>query len=116
MRSPTVWQRTRALQVPVQKGTLSPRLLAETLHSLQSILFRYDDEKSTAILQQPIKKKGFDGGRLAIIHDLTRERPPRTSFGRWVYWQTSESNSFLIAMLALLISIIVGVLSLGLSG
>jgi len=128
------------MHVDRDRGTLSPKLLAETLHSLQSILFRYDDDKSMAFLKQLIKKRGFDeacaihegykmfqdvtddfsytywGERLAIIHDLILDRPPRTRFERWIKWQTSESNSFLIAMLALVISIIVGILSLGLSG
>jgi hypothetical protein len=91
-------------------------------------------------LQQLIRRKGFDsacavhegykmfqdvsgdfpyiywGERLAILHDLVLDRPPRTDFERWIRLQTSESNSFLIAMLALVISIIVGILTLGLSG
>ncbi|KAI0126786.1 hypothetical protein BJ170DRAFT_630005 [Xylariales sp. AK1849] len=123
----------------LERGTLSPRLLAETLHSLQSILFCYDDDRSMTILQYLIKRKGFDetcsvhegykmfedstedfpyiywGERLAVLHDLVLNRPPRSGFQRWIKWQTSESNSFLIAMLALIISIVVGILSLGLS-
>jgi len=92
------------------------------------------------ILQRLIKKKDFDeaccihegykvfrdtaedfqymywGERLAMLHDLVLGRPPQTSFQRWIRWQTSESNSFLIAISALVISIVVGIFSLGLSG
>ncbi|KAK8062480.1 hypothetical protein PG997_014577 [Apiospora hydei] len=50
--------------------------------------------------------------RLAALHAFVLERPPRNGFERWIKWQTSESNAFAIALLALLISIIVGVLSL----
>ncbi|KAK4449844.1 hypothetical protein QBC34DRAFT_494267 [Podospora aff. communis PSN243] len=124
----------------LEHGTLSPRLLAETLHSLQSILFCYDDDRSMTMLQQLVKRHSFDhsscihegykmfqstadsfpytywGERLAVLHGLMNNRPPRTNLGRWVRWRASESNSFLIAMLALAISIVVGILSLGLSG
>ncbi|KAK4654963.1 hypothetical protein QC762_405890 [Podospora pseudocomata] len=124
----------------IADGTLSPRLLAETLHSLQSILFRWGDEKSKVILNELIKKQGFDsscaihegykmfkdgtgdfvytfwGERLASIHDLMRERPPRTKFQKWIKWQTTERNFFLVGGLALIISAVVGILSLGLSG
>ncbi|KAH6869268.1 hypothetical protein B0T10DRAFT_418762, partial [Thelonectria olida] len=123
----------------LKRGTLCPRLLAETLHSLQSILFRNDDDRSMRVLEQLIKRKGFDytcsvhegykmfedsmedftyvywGERLAVLHDLVLNRPPRTGFQRWIRWQTSESNSFMVAMLALIISIFIGILSLGLS-
>ncbi|KAK3324488.1 hypothetical protein B0T19DRAFT_231347 [Cercophora scortea] len=124
----------------LERGTLSPRLLAETLHSLQSVLFRYDDDRSMSVLASLIKKSGFDntcsvpkgykmfddtvpedfqyvywGERLAVLYQAVQERPPRTGFQKWLRWQTSESNSFLIAMLALVISIFVGILSLGLS-
>ncbi|KAK3687868.1 hypothetical protein B0T22DRAFT_527513 [Podospora appendiculata] len=124
----------------LERGTLSPRLLVETLHSLQSVLFRYDDDRSMSLLASLIKKRGFDstcsvpegykmfddtvpedfqyvywGERLAVLYHAVQERPPRTGFQKWLRWQTSESNSFLIAMLALAISIFVGILSLGLS-
>ncbi|KAK4448738.1 hypothetical protein QBC34DRAFT_406654 [Podospora aff. communis PSN243] len=123
----------------LERGTLSPGLLAETLHSLQSILFRYDDERSMAILKRLVRKEGFDesccvhegykifrdtaedisyvywGERLSVLHDLVLNKPPLGRFQRSMRWWTSETNSFLVAMLALAISIIVGILSLGLS-
>ncbi|KAF5004050.1 hypothetical protein FDECE_9425 [Fusarium decemcellulare] len=118
-------------------GILPPRLLAETLHSLQSILFHWSDERSSRILRQLIQKKGFDkdcsepegykilddtldnfeylywGHRLAEIYDLVMDRPPKNWFERWIKWQSSESNAFAVALAALVISIIVGCLSLG---
>ncbi|KAM5344944.1 hypothetical protein ACJ41O_010806 [Fusarium nematophilum] len=55
------------------------------------------------------------GHRLAEIYDHVIDRPPKNWFERWINWQTSESNAFAIALAALVISIIVGCLSLGLS-
>lgn len=57
----------------------------------------------------------FWGRRLAEIHAFVSDRPPRNKFERWVKWQTSESNAFIVALAALLISIVVGILSLGLA-
>ncbi|KAK0744302.1 hypothetical protein B0T21DRAFT_357554 [Apiosordaria backusii] len=121
----------------LERGMLSPRLLAETLHSLQTILFSYDDYRSMHLLNNTlIKKKKFDsscailegylpfadgpgdfvytywGDRLMILHDLVRDRPPRTKFEKWIKWQTTERNFFLVAGLALIISAVVGILSL----
>ncbi|KAK3301869.1 uncharacterized protein B0T15DRAFT_515109 [Chaetomium strumarium] len=55
------------------------------------------------------------GDRLAAPHALMRERPPRNVFERWMKWQTSESNAFAVALAALLISVVVGILSLALA-
>ncbi|KAH6850364.1 hypothetical protein B0I37DRAFT_112381 [Chaetomium sp. MPI-CAGE-AT-0009] len=119
----------------LKSGCLPPRLLAETLHSIQTILFNFDDHRSSRILERLITKQGFDedcaqaqgykmftdadmmeyrywGERLAILQGFMRERPPRNRFERWVKWQTSESNAFALALAALLVSIVVGVLSL----
>jgi hypothetical protein len=92
-----------------------------------------------AILQHLIKRKGFDdtcavhegfrifqdvaedfpyiywGDRLAILHELVLDRPPRNYFQPWIRSKTSESNAFLVAMLALAITIIVGILTFGLA-
>ncbi len=120
-------------------GCLPPRLLAETLHSLQSILFHFDDHRSSRILERLISKGEFDedcaqpegykmfdetdefdylywGERLATLQEYMQRRPARNNFERWMKWQTSESNAFAIALAALIISIVVGVLSLGLAG
>jgi hypothetical protein len=118
-----------------RSGCLPPRLLAETLHSIQAILFHFDDHRSSRILKRLIAKEEFDkdceqaegyklfteadmteyrywGERLATLQDFMRERPPRNKFERWMKWQTSESNAFTVALAALLISIVVGVVSL----
>lgn len=118
-------------------GCLPPRLLAETLHSIQEILFHFDDHKSSRILERLIAKDGFDedcaqpdgykllddadmveyrywGERLAALHAFMRERPPRNKFERWMKWQTSDSNAFAVALAALFITVVVGILSMGL--
>jgi hypothetical protein len=123
----------------VDRGLLAPRLVAEALHSFQDILFKFDDAKSQKLLKRLVKK-GFDkdsalaegyrifdsrhdlehyqyfGKRLAALDDYVQGRPPRNKFERWMKWQTSDSNAFTVALAALLISIVVGILTLGLSG
>jgi hypothetical protein len=119
-------------------GCHPPHLLAETLHSIQEILFHFDDSRSNKILGKLIAKRGFDkecaeadgyklfdgtdkldykywGDRLAALHRFTSERP-QTKFERWMKWQTSESKAFAVALAALLITIAVGILTLGLAG
>ncbi|KAJ4396544.1 hypothetical protein N0V93_000764 [Gnomoniopsis smithogilvyi] len=124
----------------VQKGTLNPRLCAETLFSLQSIFFCYNDDDSMNILYDVIRKSGLDstccihdgyhlfdnsdddftyvywGERLLELHSFLKNPPPRSRFERWIRWQTSDSNSFLVAISALIITIFVSVLTLGLTG
>lgn len=116
------------------RGRLPPRLVAETLHSIKEILFPFDDPKSARILNGLIEQEGFDadcvklglvvpggiqkleylywGPRLAAIYEYMRDRPPLTNFEEWIKWQTTESNAFVVALAALLISIFVGILSL----
>lgn len=118
---------------------MSPRLLAETLHSLQSILFHYGDTKSNEILQKLVKEEGFDpsceeangylpfredavedglkdfmytywGDRLAIIHAFTLDRPPRGRIGKLVKRHTTDRNLFIIAVMALIVSAAVGII------
>lgn len=119
-------------------GCLPPRLLAETLHSIQTILFHFDDHRSSHILERLITKDGFDehcsqadgykilddadrleykywGERLAALYRFTHDHPPRNKLERWMKWQSAESNAFVIAVAALVISILVGLLGLGLS-
>ncbi len=52
------------------------------------------------------------GERLAKLQAFMRERPPRNRVERWIKWQTSERNAFALALAALLISVVVGVLGL----
>ncbi|KAK0715153.1 hypothetical protein B0H67DRAFT_665098 [Lasiosphaeris hirsuta] len=122
----------------LQSGCLPARLIVETLHSILAILFNFDDDKSTSILERLIAKAGFDedctnsdgyktsddakdleylywGERLAVLHDFVLNPPPRNKFERWMQWQKSESNAFAVALAALLITIVVGILSLGLA-
>jgi len=123
------------------RGCLPSRLVAETLHSIQVVLFHFDDPRSNRILERLITKgefeedctqpKGysvFGGGggadgfvyvfwrkRLAELHAFVIDRPPRNKFERWIKWQTSESNALIVALAALFISIVLGILSLGLA-
>ncbi|KAK4150858.1 hypothetical protein C8A00DRAFT_36506 [Chaetomidium leptoderma] len=132
-------QREDGMPACLKRGYLPPQLLVETLHSIQAILFHFDDSKSRPILKRLIAKNGFDsdygnaegykmfddvihdleykywGERLAVLHGFTRERPPRNKFERWMRWQASESNAFAVALAALLISVVVGILGLGLA-
>ncbi len=55
------------------------------------------------------------GDRLAILHGLQEQRPPRSKIERWFQRQSTEGNALGIALLALLISIIVGIISIGLA-
>jgi len=55
------------------------------------------------------------GERLATLHEFLQNRPPRNKFDRWIKWQTSDSNAFLVAITALVISVVIGLLSLGLA-
>lgn len=114
----------------------------ETLHSIHAILFHFDDDRSSRILERLIAKGGFDedmgqpegygafdedasatdslryqfwGRRLADLHKFVLSRPPRNRLERWIKWQTSESNAFMVALAALVISVAVGILSLGLA-
>ena len=99
------------------------------------------DLKAHKMMEQLVKKENFDpecnhyggykrkdlrlgveevqykywGERLVILQDLLRERPPTTKWEKWLQWQSSDANAFAIAILALLISIIVGIISIGLS-
>ncbi|KAF2420308.1 hypothetical protein EJ08DRAFT_550934, partial [Tothia fuscella] len=118
-------------------GTLPPQLLIETLHSLQSIIFPSTDGRSRLLLEQLIRRKLFDsecaeydgyrrfrglpedftykywGDRIVKLNEVMARRVPRNKFSRWLYWQTSDGNALMIALLALLITIVLGVLSLG---
>ncbi|KAF4436470.1 hypothetical protein F53441_13260 [Fusarium austroafricanum] len=120
-------------------GTHPPQLLAETLHSLQGILFPSLDRKSGEVLNSLIRKEGFDsecaqyegykifpeppedfnyiywGRRIAQLHQMVKALPPRNKFEKWFQQKTSERNALLIALVALFISIFVGILSIILS-
>ncbi|KAJ4266089.1 hypothetical protein NW762_004064 [Fusarium torreyae] len=120
----------------LRHGTHPPQLLVETLHSLQAILFPSLNKKSGKVLNTLVRKEGFDaecaqyegykifpeppqdfnylywGKRIARLHEIAKSRPPRNKFEKWFQQWTTERNAFLIALLALFISIFVGVLSI----
>ncbi|CAM1510524.1 Fc.00g008590.m01.CDS01 [Cosmosporella sp. VM-42] len=121
------------------RGSLPPQLLVETLHSLQGIIFPSIDSDSSEILDELVGKSGFDpecaqyegykifpeppeglkyvywGERIAHLHDLLLSRPPRNKVERWFQQWSTERNAFSIAILALLITIVVGIVGIGLT-
>lgn len=121
----------------LERGSPPARLLYETIHSLQWLLFRRADNKSGAILKELVREKGFDpecadyegygrlegegftytylGERMRKLEAALANPPPRNKLERWLQSQTSERNALFIALVALFISIFVGLLSLGLA-
>ncbi|KAI1074092.1 hypothetical protein F5B20DRAFT_470609 [Whalleya microplaca] len=121
-----------------EKGVLPPQLLAETLHSFQDIIFPTMDRNSALILDRLISRCDFDsegsqydgymlslpndfkydywGERIVLLYDLLEQRPPRNRLERWFKWQSTDANALFIALVALLISVIVGIISICLSG
>lgn len=53
------------------------------------------------------------GDRISALHDILMRKPPRNKLERWFERQSTEGNALFIALLALLISIIVGIISIG---
>ncbi|OHE96134.1 hypothetical protein CORC01_08511 [Colletotrichum orchidophilum] len=128
------------MEESLKSGNLPPQLLVETLHSLQSILFQSIDRKSADILDDLIGKRrgAFDrecaeyegyilfhsppedfkyvywAERLSILQDMITSRPPRNKFERWLHRQSNEGSALYVALVALFISILVGIISIGL--
>ncbi len=118
---------------------MPPQLLVETLYSIQAVLFPSIDPDSAQILDELIEKRNFDpdcaeyegyklfrdppqefkfvywGERMAHLHRLMTCRPPRNKLERWFHRHSNEGNGFFIALLALFISILVGVVGIGLN-
>ncbi|PQE32169.1 hypothetical protein CJF32_00001767 [Rutstroemia sp. NJR-2017a WRK4] len=119
----------------IDRRTLPPQLLLETLHSLQCILFPPVDEKSSRFLENIIQdtESSFDpdcllyegytrpvpvnfeyhywGDRLAKLHHLVTH--PRSShrIGQWIQRNASERNTLFVAILSLVLSAFFGFLS-----
>jgi hypothetical protein len=100
------------------------------------------DQKSTAILEELTTKRHGDfnrecaenegyelfeeppedfryvywGERIVLLYELVINRPPRNMLERWLNWKSSEGNALFVALMALLISISVGIITLGLAG
>ncbi|OCK75288.1 hypothetical protein K432DRAFT_409162 [Lepidopterella palustris CBS 459.81] len=124
------------LEDSLKFGILPPQLLVETLHSLQAVLFPIMDDKSADILTALIRKIGFDsdcnqydgymrfkeppedfiyqywGERLARLEELIMRRDPRNKMERWFRWHTTDMNFLVVALLALAISIVVGLITI----
>jgi hypothetical protein len=114
---------------------LPPKLLLETLHSLQCILFPPVDEKSSRFLENIVRdaKSGFDpdcllyegytrsvpenfeyrywGNRLAKLHQLVTNPKPSHRLSQWIQRHASERNALFVAILSLVLSALFGFLS-----
>ncbi|KAK4109205.1 hypothetical protein N656DRAFT_716616 [Canariomyces notabilis] len=121
----------------LEGGTLPPRLLVETLYTLQAVIFPSIDPDSAEILDELIEKRSFDQAcaeyegykvfrnppqgfrlvywekRMAHLHRLMSSRPPRNKLECWFHRHSNDRNALFIALLALLISILVGIVSIG---
>lgn len=117
-------------------GFLPPGLVVETLRSIQYLLFPYEDLKSTKILDQLIQRDGFDaecaeyddyaldgldedkylywGQRIAALHKVIDNRPPRNSLERWLQRHDTERNVLFFALVGLSIWTIVSIIRIGL--
>ncbi|WQF87713.1 hypothetical protein CDEST_12727 [Colletotrichum destructivum] len=133
---------SRTIEDSLKSGSLPPRLLFETLYSLQDILFPPHDNRSARILEKLVYKRrnNFDRGcieydgclptdqlpdnfgyvhwgqRLLRLHQHLRSRPPRNKLERWLHKKSNEGNPLFAALAALCISICVGIISIGLAG
>ena len=129
----------RAVPLTNFRGTLPPQLLVETLYSIQAVLFPSIDPASARILDELVERRNFDpecteyegykifldpppnfqfvywGERMAHLHTLMTRRPPRNRLEKWFHSHSTEGNALLIALLALAISILVGVVSIALN-
>ncbi|KAJ0108634.1 hypothetical protein J7T55_015068 [Diaporthe amygdali] len=125
-----------AMETCLEHGTLPPQLLVETLHSIQAVLFPVTEPEEVRILRTLIRMQHFDpecaenegykvyqnvpkdfkyiywAERLATLHARLKDRPPRSRLEKWLAQENNDGNAFLIALLALFISVIVGILGL----
>lgn len=103
---------------------------------MQAVLFPSTNPEEVAILREHIRKREFDSEcvryegykvfksvpkdfryvywaeRLAVLYRRLEEKPPRNRLEKWLEQEGSDGNAFLVAFLALVISILVGILSL----
>ncbi|KAL1851680.1 hypothetical protein Daus18300_012489 [Diaporthe australafricana] len=117
-------------------GLLPPQLLVETLHSIQAVLFDVTEPEEVKILRTLVRTQRFDpecvgyegykvfqnvpkdfkyiywAERLAVLHARLKERPPRSRLEKWLARENNDGSAFLIALLALFISVVVGILGL----
>lgn len=124
-----------ARSLGVNRNTLPPQLLLETLDSLQSILFPRIDPKSARFLEELVDMKGstfdkdcllddgfirqmpwnfeyrFWGSRLLRLHELVANPKPRHRMGQWLQRHTSDRNALYVAILGLFLSAFFGFLS-----
>lgn len=118
------------------RGVLPPRLLFETLVSFHSIFFPIagiSSKRSTRLLEKLIRTRGFDpegmwlefvrpinsdftfmywGDRIARLHDLVKQPPPRNRLVSWIERHTSERNALTVAIVGLFLAALFGLLSL----
>ena len=112
---------------------MPPQLVAETLMTLQHILFPMSDEKSDSMLVEMANKYAdiFDGDclnrdeytriaatvkplywseRLARLQEAAQQPQPRSRLMVWIDEHTSERNALYVAILGLFLSVLFGLL------
>ncbi|KAL2802181.1 hypothetical protein BJX63DRAFT_438120 [Aspergillus granulosus] len=117
-------------------GMLPPQVLAETLHTIQFILFPvsgYKAQKSIRILDVLVRKHGFDpnaelnegrirndgtevrywywNDRLEVLYHLAKNPPPRNRLVGWVERHTTERNALTVAIIGLFLSAFFGLIT-----
>ncbi|KAI1442715.1 hypothetical protein F5Y02DRAFT_236614 [Annulohypoxylon stygium] len=124
----------------LEKKTLPPRLLFETVLSLQTILFPIvtsGHEPSEALLKKCIKEERFDkellffelvreippdftfkywGERIERLQEIVERPPPRGAILSWIERHTSERNALTVAIIGLFLSAFFGLLGVILGG
>jgi len=110
----------------LQMGTLPPRLLVETLDSIQFILFAPYDSKSSRLLKNLVKFQNFDkdcemhdghireipldfeykfwGTRLATLYHAVKNPEPSGPIHSWLRRHANEKNGLIVAIVALVLS------------
>ncbi|KAL4935036.1 hypothetical protein BDV06DRAFT_207795 [Aspergillus oleicola] len=125
------------LSESLKMGSLSPRFLAETLHTIHFILFPILNDssgRSSKLLKSLIKQHNFDpdaewvegcirddvptnftyqywNSRLEKLYSLTKNPPPRNRLISWVERHTNERNALTVAILGLFLAALFGLLA-----
>ncbi|KAK8038981.1 hypothetical protein PG993_007392 [Apiospora rasikravindrae] len=121
----------------LKAGILPPQFLLETLHSIQDVLFPYQDHSSKVFLKGLVRGSKFDSecmnyelyeydvstdfkyiywqDRIENLHSLLDQRRGRNRLERAFERLGTQANAFVIAIFALIISIVVGIISIALS-
>lgn len=119
----------------VNRGTLPPRLLFETLLSLHEILFPIEvlgNERSETLLRRLVRKQSFDkevlwvenvrqipadftfvywGDRITKLYEIVDCPPPTNALVSWFERHKSDRNALTVAIAGLFLAALFGFLS-----